>query len=294
MKVLITGANGFLGQHLTLYLSAQASYTVVATGRGVCKIPATEKFVYYDLELTNKNAVASLLTSVLPNIIIHTAAMSKPDECNNDKEKCLLNNVTATEYLVNAANSIGAKVIYTSTDFVFGENGPHSEMDNVGPLNFYGESKLLAEQLVQNKANGFAIMRPVFIYGKVWQGLRLSFLHWVKENLEEGKQIKVVSDQFRTPTFVLDLCKGIKAMIEANVTGIYHLAGKDIISPYEMAIKVADVLSLNSLLIENVTSETFIEPVIRAKKSGLKINKAIAELNYQPVSFEEGVRLTFG
>ncbi len=292
MKVLITGANGFLGQHLTKYLTEQ-NFAIIALGRGKCKILEEKIFTYYSIDLTDKQGVDEITTTVRPDIIIHTAAMSKPDECENNKDACILNNITVTGYLVEAANSAKAKIIYVSTDFVFGEDGPHSEDTIPDPLNFYGASKLQAEKLVKTNAHDYAIMRPVFIYGKVWEGLRPSFLHWVKNNLELGKPIKVVNDQFRTPTYVIDLCKGLEAMITKNVHGDFHLAGKDILTPYQMALSVADVLQLDRTLIEPVTSDTFPEPVKRSKKSGLKIDKAVEQLNYNPVDFEKGVKLTF-
>jgi dTDP-4-dehydrorhamnose reductase len=151
----------------------------------------------------------------------------------------------------------------------------------------------MAEELVKNTANNYAIVRPVFIYGPTLQGIRPSFLHWVKNNVEAGKTIKVVSDQLRMPTFVTDICKGLQTIVLDDKQGVYHLAGKDILSPYEMAIAVADLLGLDKKLIISVTAATFAEPVVRAKKSGLKIDKSIQELNYQPVSFNEGVMLTF-
>jgi dTDP-4-dehydrorhamnose reductase len=292
MKVLITGANGFLGQHLSAFLSKK-SYNVTATNRGICKISNINNFAYLSLDLLNKEAVNKVVNEVLPDVIIHTAAMSKPDECNENKEACIAQNVLTVEYLLEAAKSIRSFFIYVSTDFVFGENGPHNEEDTPAPLNFYGESKLMAERLVQDSGLPFAIMRPVFIYGPVWPNMRPSFLHWVKQNLENGKRIKVVSDQQRTPTYVYDICEGIDTIIRKKITGTFHLAGKDIISPYEMAVSVAKVLGLDESLIENVTSETFPETVKRAKKSGLKIDKAVKMLDYHPVSFEEGIRLTF-
>ena len=287
-KILITGANGFLGQHLTLKLS-KAGYHVVATGRGNSRIPEGN-FDYHSLELTDKDAVNRLLNKLRTDIVIHTAALSKPDECDTDRQLCLNENVEATRNLVTQANAF---FIYVSTDFIFGEEGPHAETAIPAPLNFYGESKLMAERVVEATNKPHAIVRPVFIYGKTWRGMRPSFLHWVKTNLEAGKKIKVVSDQQRTPTYVNDICKGIISIINKRATGAYHLAGKDVLSPYQMAVITAEVLGLDCSLIENVTSETFPEPVKRAKRSGLIIEKAKRVLQYQPVSFAEGVRLSF-
>ncbi len=168
-----------------------------------------------------------------------------------------------------------------------------AKMQNLTPLNFYGQSKLLAEQLVNESRKKTTIVRPVFIYGKVWEGIRPGFLQWVKNNLEQGKSIKVVSDQWRTPTYVKNICNGVEKIISKQATGIYHLAGKDIVSPYEMAVKAAQALRLNDSLIEKVTAETFPEPVKRAKRSGLLIAKAQRDLGYEPVSLDEGIRLTF-
>ena len=292
MKILVTGANGFLGQHLTLYL-ADKGFSVVACSRGICRISGNNSFQYYSIDLTDKTAVDNLVATVKPDVIIHSAANSKPDECETNKEACLLQNVEATRFLLESAKPFQSHFIYVSTDFIFGDDGPHSENDLPDPLNFYGESKLRAENIVINSGLAYAIVRPVFIYGPVLQGMRPSFLHWVKNNLDQGKTIRVVSDQQRTPTFVLDICKGVHSIIEQKAAGAYHLAGKNILSPYEMAMIVAKFLNLDAALIENVTSDTFIETVQRAKRSGLKIEKAGKELGYKPVSFEEGVQLTF-
>jgi len=292
VKILITGANGFLGQHLILYLSGKG-YDVIASSRGECRIAQQNFSQYFSLDITDSNAVAVTIAATQPDVIIHAAAMSKPDECANNKEACYLNNVTATKFLLDACAAFQSHFIYISSDFIFGENGPHGEDDNAIPLNYYGETKLQSEQLVMQSGLVYTIVRPVFIYGPVLKNMRPSFLHWVKNNLEQQKRIKVVSDQQRTPTFVLDICKSIEKIIQNKQQGIFNIAGKDLLSPYQMAVAVAGFLKLDTRLIECVTSDTFIEQVQRAKRSGLKIEKAGKILGYEPVSFEEGIQLTF-
>ena len=291
MKVLITGANGFLGQHLSLYMD-KVKYDVTAISRGEKRIPLPE-LPFYSVDLTDKMQVFAIIDKIKPDTIIHTAAMSKPDECHTDREACLLNNVTATQNLVDAAKRVSARFIYFSTDFIFGEGGPHAENTPPNPLNFYGESKLMAEQIVKNSGLSSNIVRPVFIYGAHWEGMRPSFIQWVKQNLEANKPIKVVTDQKRTPTYVGDICKGIDLLLQTNSAEIYHFAGSDIISPYEMALIVAKVLGLQEDLIQPVTADTFPEIVKRAKDSGLTIENAKNLLGFEPLSFEEGVRTSF-
>src|SRR4051812_17339671 len=98
-KILITGANGFLGQHLSLFLQ-EAGYHVIATSRGESRLPTKNNIEYFDTEITDKTAVARLLANCSPDVVIHNAAMSKPDECENNREFCLQANVESTRYLI--------------------------------------------------------------------------------------------------------------------------------------------------------------------------------------------------
>lgn len=294
MKILLTGANGFLGQHLCLYL-AEKGFAVSALSRGAARIPATFPFDYYSVELTDEAAVRQLVNAIQPDVVIHAAAKSKPDECQEHQDECLLHNVQATAYLLHASAALQQQphFIFISTDFVFGENGPHAETDEPAPLNFYGQSKLMAEKLVLNSGLPAAIVRPVFIYGPVWPGLRGSFLHWVQQQLQRNEAIKVVSDQVRTPTFVTDICRSIAQIIAQKAKGFFHIAGDDRISPYDMAVATATNLGLDAALITKVTSDTFKEPVIRAKRSGLTTMRARQELGFVPTPFTKGLELTF-
>ena len=292
MKLLITGANGFLAQHLCVFFNDRG-FEVHGTYRNQTVLQQHPTIQYHYLELTDVSSVDTLVSELKPAIIIHAAAMSKPDECNNNQAACIKNNVEITKHLVDASQRVNAHFIFLSTDFIFGENGPHSELDQPDPLNFYGTSKLMAEKLVKSTLTNYTIVRPVFIYGSTWEGMRSGFIQWVAQQLIAGLPIKVVDDQFRTPTYAEDICKGIAQIIALQKIGDFHLAGHEIYTPYQMAIKVAELLGLDESLIEAVTSANFPEPVRRAKRSGLKIDKAIKELNYKPLSFEEGVRKSF-
>ena len=115
----------------------------------------------------------------------------------------------------------------------------------------------------------------------------------MKEKLEKGVEYSVVDDQVRTPTYVEDLAKGIVSIIEKKATGIFHLSGKDVMTPYQMAIKTAGHLGFNSSLIKRVTASSFTQPAKRPAKTGFIIDKARKELGYEPLSFEEGLKKTF-
>jgi dTDP-4-dehydrorhamnose reductase len=269
-------------------------FEVIATSRNESKLPSYSNLTYYNCELTDVRNVENLFDLTRPDAVIHTAAMSKPDECAANPELCTANNIQATQYLLEAATKVGSQhFVYLSTDFIFGENGPHAEEDAPAPLNLYGASKLDAEALVNASSINSTIVRPVFMYGPVWENLRPSFIQWVASKLKNGEPIKVVTDQARTPTYIGDLCWGIQKIINDQVSGVFHLAGKDIVSPYDMAVAVAKQLNLPLGLIEPVTASTFPEPVKRAQRSGLKIDKAVNELGYAPHSFAAALQKCF-
>ncbi len=291
MKVLITGANGFLGQHLSVFL--HDSFKIVATGRGRNRLPSAFQGKYVSCRLEDELAVHEYLGPEEADVIIHCAAMSKPDECNANREACIASNVLATENIIKLARKTSAFVVFISTDFVFGDDGPHAEDALPSPLNFYGHTKLMAEKIVEESGLPYAIVRPVFIYGPVWFGLRDTFIQWVKKSLGNKEPLKIVGDQLRTPTYVYDICKGIERIVSGKKQGIFHLAGKDILSPYQLAVKVARFFKLDESLIEEVNSESFPEEVKRAKKSGLLIERAKRELDYSPVGIDQGIALSF-
>jgi dTDP-4-dehydrorhamnose reductase len=294
MKILLTGANGFLGQYLAAQLLAN-KHTVIATGKGESRLPfsGSRSFGYVEMDFTNQVHVHDVLEKFEPDCIIHAGAMTRPDECELQTDLAFSVNVEGTRILLSMAVKRAVFFIYISTDFIFdGLHGMYNEEDIPGPVNYYGRTKLQGETLVRQYPFDWAIARTVLVYGKPLAG-RSNILTVVKEKLEKGEPYKVVSDQVRTPTYVEDLADGIVKIIEQKANGIYHLSGSDVLTPYDMAIKTAAYLGLDSSLLINVTAATFSQPALRPLRTGFVIDKAREILGYTPQSFEEGLRKTF-
>lgn len=294
MKVLITGANGFLGHYLTKQL-LEKGYDVLATGKGNCRLPFNQykNFQYCSMNFTDPDIVKKVVLENKPGIIVHAGAISKPDACEVDQPMAYKINVEGTLHLLANAASCKSHFIFISTDFVFdGEQGMYKENDLANPVNYYGKTKLLAEESVRQYEYNWAIVRTVLVYGKPLTG-RGNILSIVKEKLEKGEEYQVVDDQVRTPTYVEDLATGIVLIIDRKAKGIFHLSGEDVLTPYEMAIKTAKFLSLNDSILKKATVANFSQPARRPLKTGFIIEKAKKELGYKPVSFAEGLVRTF-
>jgi dTDP-4-dehydrorhamnose reductase len=296
MKILITGANGLLGQHLVKLILDSTSHEIMATSKREPRLVIQDSRIhYYSLDITDGMAVNLLLEKLRPDTIIHCAALTQVDECEQNPIKAWEINVTATRFLVEAAKQINAFMIFVSTDFVFdGIHGPYKETDEVNPVSYYGSTKVAAEKAVAESGMPYAIVRTCLLYGNILFGTRSNVISWVKENLEQGQKIKVVSDQWRTPTYIEDLAKGILLIAEKKATGLFHISGKDFLSPYDMAMATAEYLHLDASLIEKVDASVFSQPAKRPATTGFVIEKAKNELGYEPLSFREGLQKMLG
>lgn len=295
MKILITGANGLLGQHLAGLLVRQG-YTVVATGRGEQRllITDTENFRYLSLDFTDPFQVEAVMTRERPDVVVHAGAMTQVDDCEQRPEECERVNVQGTAQMLVDAEMVSSHFIYISTDFVFdGEKGQYREEDELRPVSFYGFSKMQAEAIVQTSTIPWTIVRTCLVYGNTLQGTRSNIISWVKSSLEQGRPIKVVADQWRTPTYVADLANGVALTIAQKATGIFHISGKDLLSPYEMALQTAGLFGLDKTMIEKVDASSFSQPGRRPPKTGFVIEKARNLLGYEPLSFTGGLKKMF-
>jgi dTDP-4-dehydrorhamnose reductase len=291
MKILVTGSNGLLGQKLSSILINDSNVDPILTARGKATFPIGRgKFV--SLDISNADEVDRVLTSNQPEVVINTAAMTMVDQCETDRDACWNANVNAVENLIATCKKINAHLVHVSTDFIFdGTHGPLDENEKPNPVNFYGESKLAAEKLVLGSTIDWAILRTVLVYGITADLSRSNIVLWVKENLEKQKNIKVVNDQWRTPTLAEDLAQGCYLAATKKAKGIYNISGKDFMTPYDIAIRTADFFKLDKSLIAITDSTQFKQPAKRPPRTGFIIDKARKDLGYEPHSFEEGLAI---
>lgn len=299
MKILITGSNGLLGQKLVYKLRNSASDVCIATARGENRLVKQDGYIYETLDITDKKNVEAVFMKHMPDAVINTAAMTNVDACETEKEACWLMNVTAVknqvevlQALKNSNAGYDPHFVHLSTDFIFdGTHGPLDENEKPNPLSYYAESKLAAEEIVMASSLDWAIARTVLVYGIVDNMSRSNIVLWVKSNLEQGKTINVVDDQFRTPTLAEDLADGCILITKKRAKGIYNISGKNFYSILELANVVADYYGLDKDLIKPSKSADIKQPAKRPPVTGFIIDKAINDLGYNPHSFTEGIQI---
>ncbi len=289
-RILITGSNGLLGQKLIQQLHPHPNFELIATSRGENRIKKLKGFEYHSLDICSQKDVNDLIDQTLPDIVINTAAMTNVDACESDREACWKLNVDAVSYLIEACEKHQSHLIHISTDFIFdGKNGPYSEEDEPNPLSYYGKSKLASEELVRKAQTKWAILRTVLVYGIVEDMSRSNIVLWAKGALEKKQNLKIVNDQFRTPTLAEDLAVACVLAAEKEAQGIYNISGKDFMSIYELVKRVAAYYQLDTDTLQEVSSADLDQPANRPPVTGFVLDKAIKDLGYKPHSFEEGI-----
>ena len=296
MKILITGSNGLLGQKLVTLLQSLPQIETIATARGANRLKGDfKRFTYHPLDVTDGKAVEALVAESQPDAIIHTAAMTQVDDCEHDHEGCLRLNVEATRFITAAAAAQNAHLVHVSTDFIFdGTAGPYDEDAEPNPISFYGQSKWEAEKIVMASPGSWAIARTILVYGIAQDMSRSNIVLWVKNSLEQGKKIRVVNDQWRTPTLAEDLAMGCYLLADKKAEGVFNIGGPDLRTPYEMALATARYFNLDESLIEETDGSQFTQPAPRPPRTGLIIEKAERLLGYRPHTFAEGIHVLAG
>jgi dTDP-4-dehydrorhamnose reductase len=294
-NILVTGSNGLLGQKLVHLYKSRVDVKLVACSKGENRISEKNGYIYEQMDITDKENVQQIIQKYKPHVIIHTAAMTNVDACELEKETCYNINVNGTKNLLQAAALIQQHkihFIHLSTDFIFdGKNGPYKEEDKPNPLSRYAETKLESEKLVEQSSLNWSIVRTIIVFGVAEKMSRTNIVLWAIEALKNGKELTIVNDQFRSPTLAEDLAEACVSIANTNAYGIYHISGKDFMSIYEMVVRIAKYLNLDTNLVKPITSTGLNQPAKRPPKTGFDISKATHNLGYSPHTFEEAINI---
>lgn len=288
-RVLVTGSNGLLGQKVTDLLSQSQAYAVHLTSSQEDPVVRSEQIPYTQLDVTDRKAVQRLVEEFQPEVIVNTAALTNVDLCETSREAAWKVNVIGVENLVHAGKLAGARIIQLSTDYVFdGKSGPYAEEDRPNPLSYYGRTKLAAENLLKTSTVDHAIVRTMVLYGQA-RKVKPNFGTWLVKELSEGRAVRVVSDQSGNPTLVDDLAFAIVKILELRKSGVYHVAGPDIMSRLEFARRLAGAFAFDPKLITAVKTADLRQAAPRPIRSGFVILKAQVDLNLRMSGVDQGL-----
>lgn len=284
-RILIVGSNGRLGQSLTQKLKNKVKTELLC-----CSIERESPFddvEYRQMDMTKKDQVKKVVLDFVPDFIINAAAYTNVDKCETERELAWKINVAGVEYFAQYARLVDAHITHISSDYVFdGEAGPYSEKDKPNPVSYYGRTKFASENALKISGAKYTIVRTNVLYGPSEFG-NPDFVKWVIDSVNEGKEIKIVTDQINNPTFIPDLADGIIQIIDYNKDGIFNIGGAELMSRYDFTQKIADYFKLDKSLIKQIKTKELNQPAPRPRKSGLITLKAETELNYKPHSLDE-------
>ncbi len=287
MRILITGASGFIGSHLACE-AVRAGWQTYGTYRShPIEIPCCEM---QRIDLAYREATLALIGQLCPQVIVHAAADANMDRCEENPEQAHRNNVVATENVVEGARSVGAYVVLISTDAVFdGERGFYAEEDLPNPTSVYARTKLLAESTVLGRTAG-AVVRTSINYGHRLAPHQGSFHRDILNALQAGRSIPVFYDQFRNPIEVGHLARALLDLARIRYAGLLHIAGSQRCSRQDFAQAICRQFGLpTGLLIPKSEAEVAFR-VRRPRDISMRVDKAQSLLGTPLPSLEMGLR----
>jgi len=284
VKLLITGASGLLGTKLCeiALRKNHEVYSAYSQNRPLYGTPVK-------LDILDLKAEQQILDRIKPQGVVHAAALTDVDKCEMEKELAWKTNVEATTNLVRLCKERDAYLVYVSTDYVFdGEKGRYKEMDDPAPINHYGLTKLKGEEAVQ-ALNKYCIARGSVIYGSTPATGKTNFALWLLDKLRKKEEVKIITDQWNSPTLNVSMAEMILQILEKRVNGIFHLAGATRLSRYEFAEHLAETFNLDPKYIKPVQSEHIKWIAKRPKDSSLDVSKAKRTLAIKPLEIREAL-----
>lgn len=287
-RIVFTGITGLLGGYFLK--NRDLDYEIIGIVNRNLKRNSKS---FSKIDITSKESVLNFFGKIKPNIIVHAASIGNVDYCETHKNEAYRVNVEGTKNIIDAAENIGAKLIFMSSNAIYdGINYPYNEKSKARPINFYGKTKIEAENLIINSKVNYTILRLMTMYGWPQPEGRTNPVTWIIDKLRKGESINVVNDIYNNHLWAGQAADVIWKIIKNNTDmNIYNVAGKDCISRFELALKVAKVFDLNSSLVSPVDGSFFQNIVARPKNTCFNTAKIENEFKIKPLTVNEGLEL---
>jgi dTDP-4-dehydrorhamnose reductase len=266
--VLIIGASGQVGRACREELEAQGRRVVgtYATNPAHGLIP---------LDLRRPEEMRSLVRHVSPDLCVISSALTHVDRCESEPALATSINADAVEVLASECRDVGARVVHLSTEYVFdGESGPYDEESLPRPINAYGRSKLEGERRTLGADSSSLVVRTTVVYS--WNPNGSNFVMQVLRNLKAGKRMRVPTDQRSSPTWAPDLARAIVQLYRAGASGVWNVAGPEVLPRYGFALQVAAAFGLDKDLLEPVPTHALGQAAKRPLNAGLRTERLCA------------------
>jgi dTDP-4-dehydrorhamnose reductase len=285
MKLLITGASGLLGTRLcrTALRKNHEVYSAYDQHKPLYGTPVK-------LDILDPKHEQQILNKIKPDAVVHAAAMTDVDKCELEKDLAWKTNAEATTNLARLCKERDAFLVYVSTDYVFdGRKGMYKETDPPLPINHYGLTKLEGERAVEGLGK-YCIARGSVIYGATQGTGKINFASWLLNKLKKKEEVKIVTDQWNSPTLNVNMAEMILEAVEKRTIGTIHLAGATRLSRYEFAKHIAQVFNLDSDYITPLRTDHIKWVAKRPRDSSLNVEKAELALTNKPLKIHEALK----
>jgi dTDP-4-dehydrorhamnose reductase len=278
---VITGCRGQLGHAFSALLSADPDSQIAAAG----DLP--------ELDIADRESLERFLQGLIgPVVVVNAAAMTQVDRCEREPAAALRANAAGPERLAQACEERGFRLVHVSTDYVFAgaASRPYREDDPPAPASEYGRSKLEGEQRVLSQCASALVVRTSWVFGR-GRNFIGAILAQAQERRRAGNlpPLKVVDDQRGRPTYAADLAAGIRALVEAEARGLYHVANRGEATWWDLARASLDEAGFGDLRIERIRTQDLSLPAPRPTYSVLDCSKAEA-LGVRPRSWKDALR----
>ena len=290
MKILITGGTGLLGK--ALIETVDSNYEIVATYLSNYDVEDTHQVKYTKLDTRDKAGYEYLFREFKHKVVIHTVSIGSPDYAEKNKELTWEVNVGGTQNILFICERFNAKFIYISSNGIYdGNKAPYGEEDEAKPINYYGQTKLEGERIVQKAKIPYAIVRPILMYGWPHSFERGNIVTFALSNLEKCEVVNAYDDVYLNPLFNHSCAEAIWKIIEEEKYDVFNIAGAERVTIYKLIQEVAYAFKLNLDLIKPVQQGFFNELVKRPGDTSYKTEKMEKELGIKPLSLKEGLSI---